>query len=151
VTQPVARQPDPQGDSSTTHASEVLDHALQALLRDHVNSFEKLEAVLLVRERGAPVSLSELADTLRLTHSDARRTVAALCASGLLVQHPDAHVAEAVDALVRARVDALAHAYKRDGLAVVSSISRHALVRLRHSAAFANRAERRSRARLRIG
>jgi DNA-binding IclR family transcriptional regulator len=128
-----------------------LDDALQSLLRDHVDSFEKLEAVLLVRERGLPISLSELAHTLRLTHTDARRIVAALCASGLLVQSADAHVAEAADLVVRARVEALAQAYKRDALAVVSSISRQALVRLRHSAAFANRADRRSRARLRFG
>jgi hypothetical protein len=128
-----------------------LDDALQSLLRDHVDSFEKLEAVLLVRERGVPVSLSELAHTLRLTLIDARRMVAALCASGLLVQGVDTHVAEPADVRVRARVEALAQAYKRDALAVVSSISRQALVRLRHSAAFASRAERRGRARLRFG
>jgi hypothetical protein len=127
--------------------SEELEDMLGPLLRDHVDSYEKLETVLAVRARSRPIALGDVATLLRLTQGDAKRTLSALCASGLLVQQADGHFAEAEGALVRARIDALVQAYQDDSLSVVSRLSRQALVRLRRSAAFQNSAARRRTAR----
>lgn len=116
--------------------SEELEDPVGALLRDHVDSYEKLEAVVVVRERRGPTPLGDIARALRLNHVDAKRTVAALCRSGLLVQHADGHVSESSDDRMRTRLDALVRAYRTDALSIGARISRQALVRLRQSAAF---------------
>ena len=64
---------------------EELDPCLRELLRDQVDTHEKLDILLAVRGRAAPVSLPELAQGVRLTAADVKRAVAALCASGLLI------------------------------------------------------------------
>lgn len=129
--------------------SEDLEDPVGVLLRDHVDSYEKLEAVVVVRERSGPTPLGDIATALRLSQADAKRTVAALCASGLLVQHADGHVTESSDARTRTRLDALVRAYRDDALAVGSKLCRHALVRLRQSAAFASYVARSGRGRKR--
>lgn len=138
------------GESLTSPVSEELEDLVGTLLRDHVDSYEKLEAVLAARQRGCPVLLAELAAMTRLTLADAGRTVAALCASGLWVQQADGRYAEAPDAEVRVRVDALVQAYQSDSLGVHSRLSRQAVLRLRGSAAFVKSAARRRTARGRV-
>jgi hypothetical protein len=127
----------------TGQISDELEDMVSALLRDHVDSHEKLDAVLFARTRSCPIALSDLAQVLRITQAETKRVVAALCRSGLWVQHANEHFSEATDALVRARVDALVRAYRSDSLAVVTRLSRQALRRLHRSAAFAISAVRR--------
>ncbi len=130
--------------------SEELEGMLGPLLRDHVDSHEKLEVVLAVRARCGPIAVSDIAAALRLTQTDAKRLLSALCESGLLASQADGRFAEAEGALVRARIDALVQAYQADSLSVVSRLSRQALLRRRSSTAYRNSADRRRSARSRV-
>ena len=116
--------------------SEEFEDPVEALLRDHVDSYEKLEAVLFLRERRGPTPLGEIANALHLSQADTRRAVAALCASGLLVQHLDDHVSEVPDDRIRMHLDALVRAYRADALSIGSKLCKQALARLRQSATF---------------
>ncbi|HKP55403.1 MAG TPA: hypothetical protein VJV78_01710, partial [Polyangiales bacterium] len=82
------------------------------MLKEHVDSHEKVDIVLLVRARGGSVHVHELARALHLAASQVERTVAALCASGLLVRHAAGEqVRESARESIRRGLDALAHAY----------------------------------------
>ncbi|HKU37677.1 MAG TPA: hypothetical protein VJR89_06005 [Polyangiales bacterium] len=130
---------------------EELDVELQDLLAEHVNSHEKLDLILLVRGRAQPVYVHELARALRASASQVEHTLAALCASGLLVRHAGEQVRESARESMRRAVDALALAYAAQPLAVLAALSRQAIARVRRSPvrarasrAFARHARRQS-------
>lgn len=110
---------------------EPLEGELRSLLGEHVDSYEKLDIVLFVRGKGEPVHVREIAHVLRLAVGQVERTVAALCASGLLVRHAGELVCESARESLRCRLNALATAYYARPLAVLTVLSRQALLGLR--------------------
>ena len=118
---------------------------VSALLRDHVDSHEKLAALLHVRQSATPIHVSDLASGLRLPHGDVRAIVSELCASGVLLRQDGEQVMVTRDARMRPHIDALVQAYQRDALAIVAALSRNALRRYRRSASFAHQNARRMR------
>jgi hypothetical protein len=131
----------------TTRNSAELNPQVLALLREHVNSYEKLEAVVAVHERGS-IAVIELANLIRGTLSDTQRTVRDLCRTGLLTKDAAADAME-VRAAHRAAVEALVRAYREDALAIGSTLSRHMVERIRRDG-FASRCARRRELRRRL-
>jgi len=103
------------------------------LLDAHVESFEKLELLMLLRRApGGSCTTGEIARSLDLDADEVREIVAALSAAGL--------VARAVDGAIslaprtgedRAALDELARVYDEDRIALVKAIAETAMDRLR--------------------
>ena len=115
--------------------SASLSPALRKLLDTHIESFEKLELLMLLRR--APegsCTVAEAARTLGLG-SDEVRTIAAQLATAGLVTRNDGTIALAPRSPEdRATLDELGRVYDDDKIALVKAIAETAMDRLRNLA-----------------
>jgi Mn-dependent DtxR family transcriptional regulator len=124
---------------SVNHSGEVvivsapLSNALRKLLDAHVDSFEKLEILMLLqRTPGGSRNVGELARELALGADEVRAIVAALGNGGLVARDPDGAVSLSPrTAEDRAALDELAQVYDHDKIALVKAIAESAMERLR--------------------
>jgi DNA-binding IclR family transcriptional regulator len=116
-------------------ASE-LSAALRALLAERVDSFEKLELVMvLYRAPGQRASVRDLATALDLDRDEVRAIAFELTAGGLVRTNPTTEIRlEPTTPDDRAVLDELATAYDRDKIEVVKQIAESAMNRLRNLA-----------------
>ena len=116
--------------------STSLSQALRKLLDTHVESFEKLELLMLLRRApSGSQTAGELALALSLGADEIREIVAALSAAGLVTRAPDGRIALAPQpAEQRAVLDELARVYEDDRIVLVKAIAETAMERLRNLA-----------------
>lgn len=113
--------------------STSLTPALRKLLETHVESFEKLELLMLLgRTPGGHQTAGELALALNLGTDEIREIVAALAAAGLIARAPDGQISLAPrTAEQRAVLGELARVYEDDRIMLVKAIAETAMERLR--------------------
>jgi hypothetical protein len=116
--------------------SSILSPALRKLLDTQVESFEKLELLMLLRRApSGSVATGEIALALNLGSDEVRAIVAALSAGGLIARAADGALSLAPqkpeDQVV---VDELARVYEEDKIALVTAIAEIAMDRLRNLA-----------------
>lgn len=110
--------------------------AVRELLREHIDSYEKLDALLLLRRQQEPLALNGIANALELSRRSAREVISQLIASGLVIEDPpDCFEYRPRFAGLRDAVEGLARIYEEEPLQVVQWMSRNAFDRLRRSAA----------------
>lgn len=116
--------------------STSLSHALRKLLDTHVESFEKLELLMLLRRApGGPRTVGELSLELPLDGAEVREIVAALSAAGLLARAADGGISLSPQtAEHRAAMDELVRLYEEDRITLVKAIAETAMERLRNLA-----------------
>jgi len=116
--------------------SVTLSNAVRKLIGDHVESFEKLEVLMLLRRgRDGSITIGALARELALDTDEVRTIVAALSAGGLVAPGPDGTVALAPrTAEDQAALDELARVHDEDKIALVKAIASNAMERLRNLA-----------------
>jgi hypothetical protein len=116
--------------------STGLSQTLRKLLDTHVESFEKLELLMLLRR--APEGRStngELALALDLGDDEVREIVAALSSAGLVSRAVDGSISLAPRTEAeRAALDELARVYAEDKIVLVKAIAETAMDRLRNLA-----------------
>lgn len=119
-----------------TGVSTPLSQTLRKLLDTHVDSFEKLELLMLLRR--PPVerrTIGALALALDLGSDEVREIVAALSSAGLVERAADGGISLAPrTAEDRAALDELAQVYDEDKIALVKAIAETAMDRLRNLA-----------------
>jgi DNA-binding transcriptional ArsR family regulator len=109
-----------------------LSQTLRKLLDTHVESFEKLELLMLLRRAPGSQTAGELALALSLGADEIRETAAALSAAGLVTRAPDGRISLAPQtAEQRAALDELARVYEEDRIVLVKAIAETAMERLR--------------------
>lgn len=115
--------------------SASLSPALRKLLDTHIESFEKLELLMLLRRApGSSSTVAEAARTLGLG-SDEVRTIAAQLATAGLVTRSDGVLALAPQGPEDgAALDELEHVYDDDKIVLVKAIAETAMDRLRNLA-----------------
>jgi len=113
--------------------STPLSQTLRQLLDTHVDSFEKLELLMLLRR--APEgrrTTGELALALDLGGDEVREIVGALSSAGLVERADDGGISLAPRTEAdRAALDELAQVYAEDKIALVKAIAETAMDRLR--------------------
>jgi len=113
---------------------ELPDH-VQAVLRQQVDTLEKLEVLLFLRSRaGEMVAFDDLARDLRSGSNELGEVLAALTAQGLVTPSERGYAYGPVLPPAAAAIDALAAAFEEDRLLVMRFLNRHSLVRIRGSA-----------------
>jgi DNA-binding MarR family transcriptional regulator len=119
-----------------SEVSSSLSHTLRKLIGAHVESFEKLELLmLLARAAGGRRTQGELASALGLEGDEVRSIVDALSAAGLVARAADGAVSLAPrTAEDRAALDELARVYEEDKISLVKAIAETAMDRLRNLA-----------------
>lgn len=116
-------------------SSSSLSPALRKLLETRVESFEKLELLMLLRRSPGRTTVREIARALDLDADDARAVVGALSSGGLVAWAPDGAISLAPRTPEdQAALDELAHVYEEDKIAVVKAIAETAMDRLRNLA-----------------
>jgi len=118
---------------------EPLARELQSFLREHVESFEQLEALLLLcRDRDRERTAAELAVLLAIPVGMASEALEALCERGLLETRGQASATSFVYKPRTAHLDAavlqLLDAHESNRLEVMRTMSANAMARLRGSA-----------------
>lgn len=113
--------------------SAPLSNALRKLLDAHVDSFEKLEILMLLRRTSSGSrNVRELAGALELDTGEVRAIVAALSDGGLVARDPDGAVSLSPrTADDQAALDELAWVYDHDKITLVKAIAESAMERLR--------------------
>jgi Mn-dependent DtxR family transcriptional regulator len=116
--------------------STALSQTVRQLLDTHVESFEKLELLMLLRRApGGRSTSGELALALDLGGDEVREIVAALSSAGLVARADDGGISLAPrTAEDRAALDELARVYDEDKIALVKAIAETAMDRLRNLA-----------------
>lgn len=116
--------------------SEPLDPRVVQLLQTRVDSFEKLDVVLALRDRpGTTMTMDELQQALRLSREILRELVTELSAAKV-VEHTarGAVKLSAVDAVDIGAIDALASAWNRDRALVARTLAELSVARIRDMA-----------------
>ncbi len=116
--------------------SSILSPALRKLLDTHVESFEKLELLMLLRRTpSGHKTVGEIALALDLGSDEVRAIVTALSAGGMIARAADGTISlapqKAEDGAV---LDELARVYEEDKIALVTAIAETAMDRLRNLA-----------------
>ena len=116
--------------------SSILSPALRKLLDTQVESFEKLELLMLLRRSpSGPKTAGELALTLNIGSDEVRSIVAALSAAGLVARAADGAISLApLRPEAQAVLDELARVYEEDKIVLVKVIAETAMDRLRNLA-----------------
>lgn len=127
-----------RGSVGTTeqHVATPLSHTLRRLIDTHIDSFEKLELLmLLMRAPDERRTVGELARALELDADEVSSIVAALSAGGLVERAANGTVSLAPRTPEdRAALDELAQVYDDDKLELVKAIAESAMDRLRNLA-----------------
>ena len=128
----MAGQEGQEGVSTSTS----LSRALRELLDTHVESFEKLELLMLLgRAPGGRRTVGEIVLALGLGADEIREILAALAAAGLVARAPDGQISLAPrTAEQRAVLDELTRVYAEDRITLVKAIAETAMERLRNLA-----------------
>lgn len=119
--------------------------ALETLSVRHLDTYEKLDVVLFVGTHERPAALVDIAARTCMSVGDTKRTIAVLCAAGVLNAEAGGYVCRPADISIAAGIEALVRMYKADPLAVLATVSR--AVTLRTSARHASRRCSRERVR----
>jgi DNA-binding IclR family transcriptional regulator len=115
--------------------SSPLSLALRKLLDAHVESFEKLEVLMLLRRTPAGTTAAEISRALGLGGDEVGEITAALSAAELVARAPDGRISLSPQrAEDRAALDELARVYAEDRLTLVKVIAETAMDRLRNLA-----------------
>jgi hypothetical protein len=117
-----------------TQRPALVDESLRAFLCDNVNSFEALEALLLLRRKsGRACTAGEVADALSIGGSDAKDALASLCERRLLqVDESQVKVRFAyspAETHLEEQVDRLARAYDESRIDVLRAMNANAVER----------------------
>jgi hypothetical protein len=117
---------------------ETLHDSVRALLRDHIESYEQLEMLLLLRGRpNGTWNLGELAERLHAPSEELEQGLRGLEAAGCIAQRtPGGDVFRYAprDALQAAAIDRLAAAYEERPLAIIKLMNANAIERVRTAA-----------------
>jgi DNA-binding IclR family transcriptional regulator len=116
--------------------SAPLSNTLRRFLDARVDSFEKLELLMLLRRApGGSSTVRELAHALDLGGDEVRTLIAALSTGGLVGRAPDGAVSLSPRTDEdRAAMDELAQIYDDDKITLVKAIAESAMERLRNLA-----------------
>ncbi len=112
----------------------LVDESLRAFLCDNVNSFEALEALLLLRRQsGRSCAAAEVADALSISGSDAKEALASLC-DRRMVQMDESQVNarfaySPAESHLQEQVDRLARAYEESRIDVLRAMNANAVER----------------------
>jgi DNA-binding GntR family transcriptional regulator len=115
--------------------------AVRRLLQEYVESFEKLDILLLLLRTGGPLPASEIADRLKLGIGEVRESLSELAADRLIARLDADHWSyRPADDESRRTVASLAKVFEEDPIRVVRWMSANSIERVRNSAAaaFAN-------------
>jgi DNA-binding MarR family transcriptional regulator len=116
-------------------SSSILSPALRKLLDTQVESFEKLELLMLLRRSPSGRRAGELAIALNIGSDEVRAIVAALSAAGLVARAADGAISLAPQRPEgQAVLDELARVYEEDKIVLVKVIAETAMDRLRNLA-----------------
>jgi DNA-binding IclR family transcriptional regulator len=111
---------------------------IRNLLRGCVDTYEKLDVLLLLWRKQVALELSEIADALALGARATQEAVAHLQAAGLVFEEQrDRFRYRPRLGAQRSAVDGLAHLFESDPVRIVQWMSRNAFDRLHSSAASA--------------
>ncbi|HKZ74860.1 MAG TPA: hypothetical protein VJ011_12395 [Steroidobacteraceae bacterium] len=117
---------------------ETLPDSVRALLRDHIESYEQLELLLLLRGRpGGIWTLREIAQRMQLPDEELEEALRGLRAAGCLgerIQGDDAIRYAPRDAGQAVAIEGLAAAYGEKPLAIIKLMSANAIERVRTAA-----------------
>lgn len=106
------------------------------MLREHINSYEKLDLLLLLWRKQVALAVADLASALGLSQRGAREVLSQLAASELIIEGPPGHFRYRPRfAAQRAAVEGLAQLFEEDPVRIVQWMSRNAFDRLHYSAA----------------
>lgn len=117
---------------------ESLPTAVRAFLRDHIESYEQLEILLLLRRRpGEALTARALMDRMELPRDTVEESLDGLARAGCVTA--GARSGEPVryaprDATLAATIDGLAAAYEDSRLAIIKLMSANAIERVRSAA-----------------
>lgn len=116
--------------------SSILSPALRKLIDTQVESFEKLELLMLLRRTPSQrLTTGEVALALDLGSDEVRAIVTALSAGGLVARAADGAISLAPqNAEAQAVMDELAGVYEEDKIVLVKAIAETAMDRLRNLA-----------------
>lgn len=116
-------------------SQEAASAAVRRLLATVVDSFEKLEVVVLVyRAQPAARTTASIASALSLTTDEAKQVIAELHAAGVIVRDGTGWVHDATSRWAR-DVDELVAIYDRDRIEVLKLMTALAIERVRSQAA----------------
>ncbi len=117
---------------------ESLPSNVRTFLRMHIESYEQLELLLLVRGRGsAEWSMSEIAERMRFSAEEIADAVNVLVAAGCITERtqPERAIRYAPrDAEQGALIEQLAAAYEERPLAIIKEMNTNAIQRVRTAA-----------------
>ncbi len=117
-----------------TQRPALVDESLRAFLCDNVNSFEALEALLLLRRKsGGACTAGEVADALSISGSDARDALGSLCDRRMVQmdasQMPARFAYSPGESHLEEQVDRLARAYEESRIDVLRAMNANAVER----------------------
>ena len=109
--------------------SDLQHPAPEALSLRTVDTYEKLDILLFVRECGRPVVLKDIAVASAMTLADAKHAVGAMCSVGLLSLRCDGYICAPVETAIGASIDALARAYRDRPMSVLARVGKALVLR----------------------
>ena len=128
---------EPKPEVATSVMSDAdLSPDIRELLRQCINTYEKLHLLLLLRRKGVAIELVDCASELELTPRATSEALLQLMGAGFVVQErADRYQYHPRSLQQRATIDALALLFEQDPLRIVRWMSRHAFDRLHGSTA----------------
>lgn len=132
--------PAPRAVSGEESQRPEMDEEVRSLLERHVDSFEGLEALLLLRrQHGAPMSLDAVRGGIRIPTPDLERALARLQRGGLVSvrreANTDGYVYAPKTSKLAASVERLAALYADSPVEIARMLTERALDRVRSEAA----------------
>lgn len=112
-----------------------LDSDARALLRNQLDSFEKLELLSALRAAGRPMSTIELERACRLASQTVREVLGSLTDLSIIERHEDGQLFHVAATIRLPAFETLMAAYEEDRSVVLSTLSAHAMERIRNMAA----------------